>query len=59
MAGNDGKEREELHSRWEKAYGHVLSPDDIHEITSNLSEFFRLLQDWTSSGKKPKDKQAA
>lgn len=46
MSGKDEKRREELHSRWEGAYGHALSADDIREITTNLSDFVRLLLEW-------------
>lgn len=59
MASKDGKQREELHSRWEKAYGQTLSTDEVNEITDNLSEFIRLLLEWQGQVNANGDKQAA
>ena len=35
-----------LHSEWEQALGHPLTPTEFEELKENLLAFFTLLHDW-------------
>jgi len=37
---------QDLHSEWEEALGHPLTPTEFEELKENLSAFFNLLHDW-------------
>jgi hypothetical protein len=36
----------DLHSEWEQALGHPLTPTEFEELKENLLAFFTLLHEW-------------
>jgi len=46
-----GTEYQELHTEWEEALGHPLTPTEFDELQDNLRAFFDLLHSWDTTAR--------